>query len=118
MTWLRAGLKAAMKLPLLVEFMAFFGKELVVANVRLAHDILTPRFYMTPGIVRIPLETRADTEIVLLANLLTLTPGTLTIEVPPSKEHLYVHVMYLDDIDVFRRHVKTQYERRVMELLR
>jgi multicomponent Na+:H+ antiporter subunit E len=111
-------LKVMTKPVRLLEFLVFFGKELVIANIRLAYDIVTPRFHMTAGIVEVPLETRKDTEIVLLANLLSLTPGTLTLDLSPSKDRLYVHVMYLEDAEAFRRMVTTEYERRVTELLR
>ena len=100
----------------LLDFLLFFGRELVISNMRLAFDIVTPRYYTTPGIVKVPLTTRQDIEIVLLANLLTLTPGTLMLEVSDARDMLYVHVMYLDDVEAFRRHVIEQYERRVMKL--
>jgi multicomponent Na+:H+ antiporter subunit E len=101
----------------LLEFMMFFGKELVIANLRLAYEIVTPGFQMTPGIVEVPLDTLRDTEIVLLANLLTLTPGTLSLDLSRAKDRLYVHVMYLEDPEAFRRRVKAQYEPRVRRLL-
>ncbi|WP_447980090.1 Na+/H+ antiporter subunit E [Candidatus Nitrospira bockiana] len=105
------------KLRRTLEFLVFFGWELIVANLRLAYDIITPGYHMRPGILAIPLDARRDVEVVLLANLLSLTPGTLSLDVPPDKRHLYVHVMYLDDIDAFRRKIKAEYERRVIELL-
>jgi multicomponent Na+:H+ antiporter subunit E len=94
--------------------------ELVLANLRVAHDVLTPRYFMRPGIVAIPLDARTDAEITLLANLITLTPGTLSLDVSADRRVLYIHVMYIDDddLDSIRRDIKEGFERRVLEVLR
>lgn len=98
-------------------FVAFFLWELIKANVRVAYDILTPTHHMRPAIVAIPLDVTSDAEIVLLANLITLTPGTLSLDVSADRTILYVHAMYVDDVDAFRASVKGGFERRVQELL-
>ena len=77
---------------------------------------MTPQQRMRPAIVAIPLDVRRDFEITLLANLITLTPGTLSLDVSSDKRVLYVHSMYVDDIDAFRREIKNGFERRVKEL--
>ena len=86
------------------------------ANLRVAIEVLTPQQRMRPAIVAIPLDVRRDFEITLLANLITLTPGTLSLDVSSDKRVLYVHSMYVDDIDAFRREIKNGFERRVKEL--
>ena len=97
----------------------FFIWELLKANVRVAYDVLTPRHRMRPGIVAVPLDARTDAEITLLANLITLTPGTLSLDVSSDRSVLYVHAMYIDDDpEEFRRSVKNGFERRVLEVLR
>jgi len=73
---------------------------------------------MRPGIVAVPLDAETDAEITLLANLLTLTPGTLSLDVSADRRFLYVHMMYIEDADVARRQIKDGYERRVLEVLR
>ncbi|MGB7949431.1 MAG: Na+/H+ antiporter subunit E [Candidatus Binatia bacterium] len=94
--------------------------ELILANLRVAYDVMTPRYFMRPGIVSIPLDARTDVEITLLANLITLTPGTLSLDVASDRSVLYIHVMYIDedDLEVIRRKIKTGFERRVLEILR
>jgi multicomponent Na+:H+ antiporter subunit E len=94
--------------------------ELILANLRVAHDVMTPSYYMRPGIIAIPLDARTDLEITLLANLITLTPGTLSLDVSADRRVLYVHVMYIDndDIEAVRRNIKDGFERRVLEVLR
>jgi multicomponent Na+:H+ antiporter subunit E len=107
-----------LKVRKVVEFLAFFVWELILANLRVAYDIVTPHHHMRPAIVAIPLDARTDAEITLLANLISLTPGTLSIDVSSDRKVLYVHAMYMDDAEKFRRDIKRNYERRVLELLR
>ena len=94
--------------------------QLLLANLRVAHDVLTPRYFMRPGIIAIPLDVRTDAEITLLANLITLTPGTLSLDVSADRRVLYIHVMYIDnaDLESIRREIKEGFERRVLEVLR
>ncbi|MEM0962958.1 MAG: Na+/H+ antiporter subunit E [Bacteroidota bacterium] len=102
-----------------VAFVAFYVWELVLSSVRVAFDVLTPRLRATPGIIAVPLDAETDTEITILANLISLTPGTLSLLVSPDRRTLYVHAMYLDEgPDALRADLKQQMERRVLELLR
>lgn len=100
-----------------ISFFFFFLRELVGASFRVVFDILTPRHRMRPAIIAVPIHLRTDLEITLLANLITLTPGTLSLDVSPEKDFLYIHAMYVDDIEEFRRTVKERFERRVREVM-
>lgn len=102
----------------LFEFSAFFVGQLVLSSLRVAADILTPRHRARPGIVAVPLDAKSDGEITLLANLVSLTPGSLSLDVSADRKTLFVHVMYLDDVEECRRGIKQGFERRVLELLR
>lgn len=95
-----------------------FAWELLLANIRIAYEVLTPTHYMNPGVVAIPLDVTTDAEITLLANLITLTPGTLSLDVSQDRRVLYIHAMYVDDIEELRRSIKEGFEKRVMEVLR
>jgi len=106
------------KVPQILGLVIFFLWELVLSSLRVAYDVLTPTHYMRPGVVGVPLDLRSDVEIALLANLITLTPGTLSLEVSPDRRTLYIHVMYIDDVDAVRRRVKEGFERRILEVLR
>jgi multicomponent Na+:H+ antiporter subunit E len=99
-------------------FFAFFLWELTVASMRVVFDILTPRHRMRPAIIAVPLDLSTDSEITLLANLITLTPGTLSLDISPEKDILYIHAMYVDDIEEFRRNIKDRFEKRVKEVMR
>jgi multicomponent Na+:H+ antiporter subunit E len=104
------------KVPLVVRFLLYFSVQLFVANLRVAYEVLTPSFNMRPAIVAVPLDLRRDIEITLLANLITLTPGTLALDVSSDRRVLYVHAMFVTDIDAFRREIKDGFEKRVKEL--
>ncbi|CAN5595339.1 Na+/H+ antiporter subunit E [soil metagenome] len=102
----------------LAAFVAFYVVEIFKANLRVAADVVTPRHRSRPGIVAIPLDARSDAEITILANLLTMTPGSLAMDVSDDRRVLYVHAMFIGDPDEFRQRVKQDFERRVLEMLR
>ena len=100
-----------------VGLAAFFFWELVRANLRLALDVATPRFQMRPGVLAIPLDATRDSEILLLAMLINLTPGSVALDVSDDRRVMYVHVMYMLSPDAARAEIKQGFERRVMQLL-
>ncbi|MEX1333966.1 MAG: Na+/H+ antiporter subunit E [Candidatus Limnocylindrales bacterium] len=102
----------------LVRFTAFYLLEVVRANVQVAFDVVTPTDYARPCIVAVPLDARSDVEITLLSNLITMTPGSLAVDVADDRSVIYVHAMYVDDAEELRRQIKDELERRVLELLR
>lgn len=99
----------------ILELGGFVIREIVVASVRIAADVLTPEHRMRPGVIAYPLDVKTDGEITLLANLISLTPGTLSLDVSEDRSTLYIHVMYIRDRDVEaeRDRIKRQLERRV-----
>lgn len=106
------------RIPRLIEFAGFFLWELLWANVRVAYDVVTPTHHMRPGIIALPLDAETDLEITLLANLISLTPGTLSLDVSSDRKVLYVHHMYLHDLDVERERIKSGIERRLLRVIR
>lgn len=104
------------KIPKVVGFVAFFLWELTRASLRVAFDIVTPTHRMRPAVVAVPLDVRTDAQITLLANLITLTPGTLGLEVSDDRRTLYVHVMYLTDRQRVIDEIKRGFERRILEV--
>ena len=101
-----------------VGFFVFFVWELLVANLRVAYEVLTPGFQMRAAIIAIPLDAESDLEITVLANLITLTPGTLSLDVSADRKTLYIHAMHVDDVEQFRRDIKQRMERRVIEVFK
>jgi multicomponent Na+:H+ antiporter subunit E len=106
------------RLPKVLRLVAFFVKELFVSNLRVLWEVITPRQSSRPGIIGVPLDAETDLEIMLVANLISLTPGTLSIDVSEDRKTLYVHVMFLDDAAQTRRTLKDGLEKRVLEVMR
>jgi Multisubunit Na+/H+ antiporter, MnhE subunit len=109
-------MKIIKKIIVVTEFFFYYLKELIKANLILSYDILTPTNLMKPGIVEIPLDLKTDNEIITLVNLVTMTPGSLSLDISEDKTRLYVHVLYLDDASKFREEVKSGLEKRVKEV--
>ncbi|RCV87658.1 Na+/H+ antiporter subunit E [Billgrantia montanilacus] len=105
------------RVPRILRFLGFFIKELVQANLRVGFDILTPPWHMKPGVIAMPLEARTELEITMVANLISLTPGTLSLDVSDDRKVLYIHAMFLDDEEELRRNLK-EMECRALELFR
>ena len=102
----------------IVGLAAFFLWELVRANLRLALDVATPSYHITPGIIAVPLDVTTDLEILLLSALINTTPGSVALDVSPDRSVLFVHVMYMTTPDAARNEIKSGFERRVLGVLR
>ena len=104
------------RIPKAIRLLVYFLKELLLANAAVARSILSPTSSLSPGIVAIPLDLTSDAGITTLANLITLTPGTLSLDVSDDRRTLYVHALHVADPEAFRREVKEGFERRVKEV--
>jgi multicomponent Na+:H+ antiporter subunit E len=102
----------------LIRFSGYLVKEIVRSNLRVAYDVATPTMYMRPGIVAVPLDAESEIEIAVMANLITLTPGTMSLGVSRDRKHLYVHSMFIEDPEELKQEIKRGIERPVLELLR
>ena len=81
----------------MLRFGAYFLTILVRANLQIAREIMTPGFSQTPRILRYPVDDIDDVQTTVLANCITLTPGTLVVDVSDDDRWLYVHCMYARD---------------------
>ncbi|MCT1524228.1 MULTISPECIES: Na+/H+ antiporter subunit E [Sphingobacterium] len=106
------------RVPKIISFFFYFLYELLKANIQVAYDVVTPKYFFKPGIVRYPVNTKTDFEINLLSTFISLTPGTLIIDISDDKKAIYIHVMYLKDEQQFIRQLKTGVERRLLEIIR
>jgi multicomponent Na+:H+ antiporter subunit E len=104
--------------PRIINFIFFFNYELIKANLQVAFEVMTPGLKVSPGIVRIPLDVTTNFEISFLANLITLTPGTLSLDISDDKKVLYVHSMYVKDKDEFIWSIKNGFEKRILKITR
>jgi multicomponent Na+:H+ antiporter subunit E len=99
-----------------LELLLVFVYEVIVANLRMAYQILHPRLPVRPGFIALPLELRTDGQITLLAIMVTMTPGTLSVEVTEDRRYLVVHVLDLDDPEATGARIKRVFEQRVLEV--
>lgn len=81
----------------LLHFVGFFAVDLVRANMRVVGQVLRPRTQLRQAVVAVPVRGASDRLLTLLANAISLTPGTLTIEVDRPRSTLYVHVLDVRD---------------------
>ncbi|WP_338750905.1 Na+/H+ antiporter subunit E [Bacillus sp. FJAT-52991] len=95
-----------------------FFKELILANIDVLKVILKPKLDIQPGIFALPTELKSDWEITLLANLITLTPGTLVIDISDDNKVLYVHAIDLPDVQDAIDGIKNSFEKAIMEVSR
>jgi multicomponent Na+:H+ antiporter subunit E len=95
-----------------ISLAGFFAWELLLANFRVAADVLLGNRF-EPAVVAIPLDITSDGEILLLSMLINITPGSVTIDLSEDRRTLYVHVMHMKTADETRREIKDGFERRV-----
>ncbi len=77
-----------------MAFVLFYVFKLVQSNVYIAYDIITPKMHTSPGFVWIPVRTNSKFGLLLFSNLLSMTPGTLSIDFSGEKNALLVHYLY------------------------
>jgi multicomponent Na+:H+ antiporter subunit E len=102
-----------------IVFSVRFLWELLRANLSVARTVLfEPRDKINPAFLAIPLEAKTDAEIALLANLITLTPGTLSLDVSTDRKVLYIHTLDVEDVEALRLEIKRSLERGLLEVMR
>lgn len=112
------GSRYCRKLFDLAHLALYFLWELVISSLQVVWDVMTPTQRSQPGIIAVPIDAKTDLEITILANLVSLTPGTLSLDLSNDHKTLYVHAMFVEDPESIRRDIKTGMERRVLEALR
>ncbi len=107
-------------IPKTTGFFLLFIKEVIIGSLKIGYDIITPKHYMNPGIIAVPLDAKTDLEITLLANSITLTPGTTSLAVSKDKCILYVYNVYIDKNDKQKSidAIKNGLEKKLLEALR
>lgn len=97
--------------------LAIFGLvSIIKSNIDVAKVVLSPKLKLNPGIVAIPLDIKSEFGITLLANLITLTPGTVTMDISTDRKTIYVHCIDLPDPEALRDDIKMNFERRIMAI--
>lgn len=104
-----------LKIPKKLKFLSVLLIEIIKANIVVAKIVLSPKLNIKPGIVAVPIRTETDTGITAIANTITLTPGTLTIDVSDDRKVLYVHAIDASDPQDVRESIREDLEKYVLE---
>ncbi len=99
-----------------IFFIFYYLKELVLSSLFIAYDIITPKDLMKPGIVEVPVDLKNDTAIIAFANLISMTPGSLSMDMNPEKTKIYIHAMYLHDKQEFVDKIKNELEKKIHQI--
>ena len=89
--------RAVGAVPWVGRYLAVFLVEVITANVEVAYRVLAPSMPIDPDVVAIPLRVETDAAVATIANSITLTPGTLTMDHEPATNTLYVHAIAASD---------------------
>ena len=104
-----AGPASSVRPAALLRFVAFFAVDLVRASLQVVVLVLRPRARLRQAVVAVPVAGASDALLTVLANAISLTPGTLTLEVDRARSTLYVHVLQVgegpDAVEKVRRDI-------------
>lgn len=102
----------------IINLLFIFNWELILSSILIIKQILSPRLDIKPGIFAYKTELQGDWEITVLSMLLTLTPGSVVLEVNPDGDIFYIHAMDIEKskADVLRSIGK--FERAILEVTR
>lgn len=106
------------KVRAVLSLAGFLFWAFIVANIRMAIDVVRSRRHLAPGIVRVPLDARNDYEILMLVTIINLTPGTIAVDVTSDRKALFLHVMHFTSSEAVCAEIKGSFERRVLEIMR
>ena len=87
-------MKLILKIYYIVAFILFYLSMLIEANLIIAYDILTPKLSINPGFIKVPLTLKSNFGMLLFSNLLSMTPGSLSIDITDDRKTMLVHVLY------------------------
>ncbi|HEX7154815.1 MAG TPA: Na+/H+ antiporter subunit E [Thermoanaerobaculia bacterium] len=107
-----------LKFPRTLNLILYFVYDLITANLRLARDVVRGKRDLEPAIIAIPIDAESDGEITLLASLITLTPGTLTLDVSRDRKTIFIHSMYAENVEEVRRRIKEGLEHKILRVTR
>lgn len=106
---------AVVHIPKQIKYFAKLIIEILKANIMVARIVFSPKIDIKPGIIAVPINTITNGGITAIANTITLTPGTLTIDLSEDKSVLYVHCIDASDPDGIRESIKNDLEKYVLE---
>ncbi len=100
-----------------ISLLGLFIFEIILSAVRVAMVVVSPRLdrVLHPAIIAYPLTLTSDVGITMLANMITLTPGTLSVDVSEDRKTLYVHAISVPDRQTLIHSIARGFERKIIE---
>lgn len=105
-------------IPKLLSFFLFMLWEIIKANLVTVKESLYAKSKLNPAVIKVPLTVESDLGITILATMVSVTPGTLVMDISDDKKVMYVHVMHVKDKQGFINEVKNKFEKRLLDILR
>ena len=99
----------------IIRYFVVLIKEIIKANIVVAKIVLKPKIDINPGIIAVPIRCKTDLGITAIANTITLTPGTITVDISDNKSLLYVHCIDASDPDAVAASIRNGLEKYVLE---
>jgi multicomponent Na+:H+ antiporter subunit E len=106
------------KVALGLTLALMFSKELIKSNIAVLRVVINPWTRVRSGVIAVPTELTHDLALTMLANMITLTPGTLTLDISEDRRYLFVHTLNLDDPEDVKREIRMVFEVYLRELSR
>lgn len=107
----------SLRRPLLaVKYLFVLVWDIILSNIEVAIQVMGPLHKLAPGFIAIPLDMKGDLPITLLASSISLTPGTVSVEVSKDHQWLYVHALNLKDEAKMIQSIKHRYEKPLKEI--
>ncbi|MED1602559.1 Na+/H+ antiporter subunit E [Alkalihalophilus marmarensis] len=100
----------------IIKLIILFIKELILANLDVIKIVLSPKMNIQPGIIAVPTKLKSDWELSLLATLITLTPGTLSMDFSDDNKYIYVHSINVPNKEQMIRDIHDTFERAILEV--
>ncbi|GAB2569218.1 Na+/H+ antiporter subunit E [Gracilibacillus alcaliphilus] len=99
-----------------IKLICLFFIELIKANIDVVKVVLNPKQNHQPGIVAVKTKLESDFEISILAALITLTPGTISMDFSSDSKTIYVHAIDVPDKQAMIRDIQESFEKAIMEV--
>ena len=99
----------------IIRYFVVLIKEIIKANIVVAKIVLKPKIDINPGIIAVPIRCKTDLGITAIANTITLTPGTITVDISDDKSLLYVHCIDASNPKAVAASIRNDLEKYVLE---
>ncbi|HOK08490.1 MAG TPA: Na+/H+ antiporter subunit E [Candidatus Hydrogenedens sp.] len=106
------------KILFIILFTFRFIWLLILSNIEVAYEVLRFKPKAKPGIIAYPLNSTHPLEITLLANFISLTPGTLSVDISENDKVLYIHALFAHNPDTLKRDIEKQLEKPLNKIFR